>query len=68
VLVNENPEQPAFDATTMLTTSAWVLSTSYDGVGPFGILSKRTDYEVMPKYATFVGSGNAAFACSPPTR
>jgi hypothetical protein len=51
----------AFDATSALTISTWVLSMAFDDVGPFGILSKRNDFTASPEYAMFVGSANDVY-------
>lgn len=52
---------PLFQPTDQVTMSAWVRGAAFDGVAPFGIISKRVGYQLDSQYTLFVWTGDEVF-------
>jgi MSHA biogenesis protein MshQ len=56
------PDTPALHATTGLTLSAWIYPRSLDGVTPYGVIAKRTDFTIDDaEYTMFVWTDNTVW-------
>jgi MSHA biogenesis protein MshQ len=55
-------DAPALHATTALTLSAWVYPTTLDGINPYGVIAKRTDFTMDDaEYTMFVWTDNTVW-------
>ena len=55
-------DAPALHATTELTLSAWIYPLALDGINPFGVIAKRSDFTVDDaEYTMFVWTGNTVW-------
>lgn len=55
-------DAPGLHATTALTMSAWIYPLALDGVNPYGVIGKRTDFENDDaEYTMFVWSDNTVW-------
>lgn len=53
---------PTLHATTALTLSAWVYPTALDGINPYGVIAKRTDFLFDDaEYTMFVWTDNTVW-------
>jgi hypothetical protein len=56
------PDAQALHPTTALTLSAWVYPLSLDGTNPYGVIAKRTDFEMDDaEYTMFVWTGDTVW-------
>ena len=55
-------DAPALHATTGLTISAWIYPLALDGINPYGVIAKRTDFTVDDaEYTLFVWTDNTVW-------
>src|SRR4051812_37760282 len=55
-------DAPALHATTALTLSAWIYPLALDGINPYGVIAKRSDYAMDDaEYTMFVWTGNTVW-------
>lgn len=55
------PDAASLDASSAVTMSAWVHPIGLDGSAAFGIVSKRTDFDVDDAYDMYIWTGNRVF-------